>query len=416
MRKSCYLWMGFITCFFILQIPAYTQTDGCTDPQAVNFLPAATINDGSCTYPVTVCTPLRITALPSDIRETSGLNLHEGILWTHNDSGWSPDLFGMDTLTGAILKQVHVVGAQNIDWEDIASDGTHLYLGDFGNNIGNRQDLLIYKIRLSDLDQDSVAAEAIAFHYPDQFSFEPASQNHNFDMEAMICMGDSLYLFSKNWADQATRVYRLPKIPGTYTADLIDSFQVNGLITGAEFYEPDSLIVLTGYSRLLQPFIWMLWDFQGHRILSGNKRRIELNLPFHQVEAIASAGEPGTFFITNERFSNIITTEAALHRLSLKDFLTDTISTSQASITLPDEEISLYPNPVADTLYFSIPGASQEDIQATIISYKDGSILKSLTFSGTKPFIIPVKEITPGVYFLQIKYNGRIMVRKFTKT
>ncbi len=33
------------------------QTKGCTDPQANNYNPAATVNDGSCEYSITLFTP-----------------------------------------------------------------------------------------------------------------------------------------------------------------------------------------------------------------------------------------------------------------------------------------------------------------------------------------------------------------------
>ena len=35
---------------------------------------------------------------------------------------------------------------ENVDWEDITQDETHIYIADFGNNNGNRTDLKIYKI------------------------------------------------------------------------------------------------------------------------------------------------------------------------------------------------------------------------------------------------------------------------------
>ena len=39
---------------------------GCPDPQATNFDPMATSNDGSCQYPPTLLAPLKIANLPRE--------------------------------------------------------------------------------------------------------------------------------------------------------------------------------------------------------------------------------------------------------------------------------------------------------------------------------------------------------------
>jgi hypothetical protein len=64
----------------------------------------------------------RVTA-PGAI-ELSGLVLsttRRGVLWSVNDSGNSPTLFGL-TASGASAGEVAVAGAQNTDWEDIARE------------------------------------------------------------------------------------------------------------------------------------------------------------------------------------------------------------------------------------------------------------------------------------------------------
>ena len=130
---------------------------GCTDPQASNYNPNATVNDGSCVYPVTNYNLTLKTALSTTVNETSGLVMANGVLWTHNDSGNPAQIFKIDTLSNSILQTVNIGGASNVDWEDIAFDGTHFYVGDFGNNAnGNRTDLKIYKFPLSAIPSGSV--------------------------------------------------------------------------------------------------------------------------------------------------------------------------------------------------------------------------------------------------------------------
>ncbi|MGC9330765.1 MAG: hypothetical protein ACP5DZ_02680, partial [Bacteroidales bacterium] len=86
------------------------------------------------------------------------------------------------------------------------------------------------------------------FHYPNQQQFEWDNYSTNFDCEAIIAKGDSLYLFSKNWGNLKTYLYALPKVPGEYPATLKDSFNVQGLVTGAAIDTVENQITLIGYN------------------------------------------------------------------------------------------------------------------------------------------------------------------------
>ena len=72
--------------------------------------------------------------------ETSGLLRVNDQLWTHNDSGNDPILYRIDPLDGSVL-QMLAINVPNIDWEDITTDGEFIYIGDVGNNSGDRTDL-----------------------------------------------------------------------------------------------------------------------------------------------------------------------------------------------------------------------------------------------------------------------------------
>src|SRR5687768_2482689 len=123
---------------------AYAQVSGCTDPNANNFDPSATSNDGSCSYSNTNFTPVFHAPVPATISETSGLMFWDGLLWTHNDSGGDAVLFGLDTASGTLVRSVRILEATNVDWEDITRDEDYVYIADFGNNNGTRTDLKIY--------------------------------------------------------------------------------------------------------------------------------------------------------------------------------------------------------------------------------------------------------------------------------
>lgn len=288
--------------FFTTKLTA--QQTGCTDPRATNFNPVATSNDGSCRYPTTTHHPTFLFELPYETRESSGLLLFDDLLWTHNDSKHKPELYALSPLNGHPLKKVRVSNVVNVDWEELAMDDQYIYIGDFGNNDGQRRLFQIYKVALSELaggGDKAVIADTISFFHKDQPE-KAAYLNHNYDHEAMVAAGDSLYLFSKNWADGRCTLYRLPKQKGVWQAEAVDNFDTKGLITGADYQPETGQLVLVGYTqKTWMPFLWILSDFQGYRFFSGNKRRINLaRMVTKQVEAVAFAGTDKVLITTEK--------------------------------------------------------------------------------------------------------------------
>ena len=224
-------------------------------------------------------------------------------------------LYLQDTLILSSLK--------NVDWEDIAQDTSFIYIGDFGNNAkGNRQNLTILRVHKSSIHQSLIIVGSINFSYSKQVDFQNQPANtSNFDCEAFIVMHDSLYLFTKEWSTYYTSIYVLPVKPGTYKAYYRGRFAVPGLITGASFYATTNTIVFCGYSKTLQPFLYLLYDFPTHDLFKGNKRQIALNLPFYQVEGICSS-DGYYYYFSNEKFSqSMIRVPQQIHQLNLRPFL-----------------------------------------------------------------------------------------------
>jgi hypothetical protein len=301
----------------------YAQVSGCTDPAASNYNGTATLNDGLCIYNNTSVTPRLNANMNTTLIETSGLIYWNKAVWTHNDSGGQPALYSIDSTTGNITKTVSVTNATNVDWEDITQDDKFIYIGDFGNNAnGNRQDLRIYKVKKADVKiKTSVTATVINFSYSDQADFTPkGSRNTNFDCEALIAYGDSLFLFSKDWLDHKTRLYKLPKNPGTYTAIKTAELDVQGLITGAEIVPGKKVIVLTGYDAAIKPFVYLLYDFTDTRFFDANKRKVAINQTLTQMEGICAINAR-KFFVSNERLQAGITVPAQLQTINLGPLL-----------------------------------------------------------------------------------------------
>ena len=59
-------------------------------------------------------------------------------------------LYELNVTNGNVSRTVTIQNAANVDWEDICTDDDYIYIGDFGNNSGNRTNLRIYKVLKSD--------------------------------------------------------------------------------------------------------------------------------------------------------------------------------------------------------------------------------------------------------------------------
>ena len=285
--------------YFLGIISATSQISGCTDAHAKNFNPNATTNDGSCLYNSFKIKPEYSIRLSDSVKETSGLLFFDNLLWTHNDDH-DTTLYGLDTL-GEIRKKVVLEKVINHDWEEISQDNSFIYIGDFGNNAsGNRTDLKILKIDKKTFLEENPIIETISFSYSDQTDLFPKKQNStNFDCEAFIVSKDSIYLFTKQWQSSKTNIYVLPNQTGNYIAQFKETLDTHGLVTGATYLEDKKLIALCGYSKHGKPFLYLLYDFKDHDFLSGNKRRIDLQLSFHQIEGITT-NDGLHYYLTNE--------------------------------------------------------------------------------------------------------------------
>jgi hypothetical protein len=319
MKKIAWSFQILLLVFFL----SCKNRSGCTDPNALNYNPDATVDNGDCIYQESSIDPVKSLIISEKLAETSGLTYWDGSLFTHIDET-DIHLYKMDTATANIEGEYPLTGAVNKDWEDLCQDRDYIYVGDFGNNLsGNRQDLHILRVHKQKLLLGEVQMDTIFFQYSDQDNFTPNEPNQTeYDCEAMISWGDHIFLFTKKWISGETSLYSLPKEPGSHEAVKGDSYLVNGLVSGATAVESEGLVVLCGYDKLLQPFLLLLYDFEAPDFFSGQIRKLLVSLPFHQVEGIAAAEEL-IFYLTNESYSIPAgtTIEQKCHRLDLSPFL-----------------------------------------------------------------------------------------------
>lgn len=254
-------------------------------------------------------TPLvEIAALPKHVGEASGLAMSKsGLLWTHNDGG-PPMLFCFDTLGNLVKSQQ--LNHPNSGWESLAADksGT-FFLGAFGNNKNDKRELKIYIIRDPEEIKERVyTAEIIRYRYADQKEYPAADKDKNFDMDAFIAMDDALYLFSKNRTKPFTgytKVYRLPKVAGTYEAQLVDSIylgkgpMLDSWVTGADISPDGKTIVLLSHQ-----YVWSITNFTPGKFSAGSIQKFELNHFSHKAGVTFSSNKQ--LYIVDEREFNLI--------------------------------------------------------------------------------------------------------------
>ena len=315
-----------ITCLLLITLSvlqAHSQVPGCTDPLANNFNPAATINNGSCTYNTTTYTPpLKVDPISDTLIETSGLQWAANYLWSFNDGGGAAAIYRIDTLTNALLQRVYLQGADNIDWEDITFDGTYFYIGDFGNNAnGARTDLKIYKFPLSAIPDHMInpvvtipasLISIINFSYSNQPQPpQPTGSNTTkFDCEAMIVDEGKIHLFTKNWIELNCTHYIIDNIvAGTYNAMPVETLATDFLVTAADKSIGNKVVVLLGYqnSGAASHFLYLLSGYTADNYFSGNKRRIDLPDVTVMGQAEGICFKNGYYgYISSEKFVRII--------------------------------------------------------------------------------------------------------------
>jgi hypothetical protein len=113
-----------------------------------------------------------------------------------------------------------------------------------------------------------------------------------FDCEAMAEMDGHLYLFSKNWKNQTTTVYKAPKKEGEYTLESLEKFNINGLVTGADISPDKKRLAVIGYRDYI-PFLWIFSGFKDDHFFSGEKLYI-------QMDSIYDAQTEGVCFLNND--------------------------------------------------------------------------------------------------------------------
>jgi hypothetical protein len=161
------------------------------------------------------------TLSTSTLDEVSGMAASHRFfdtLWVHNDGGNSAALQAIDG-SGQSLGSWSVLGAENRDWEDLATGPctaagqpcTCLYLADVGDNDGEREQALVYRLPEPDVGSGSSGGqiterEELWFTYPDG----------PHDAEALLVhpeTGEVLVVTKAGVGETLTGVFAFPDAP-----------------------------------------------------------------------------------------------------------------------------------------------------------------------------------------------------------
>jgi hypothetical protein len=215
--------------------------------------------------------------LAKGLKEISGISATRQGVWAITDKPHAI-VYKIDS-AGNLLQEVDIKGLEATDVEAVTTDTGFVYIGDVGDNIGDRIERKIIKVAMDSIpngEKVEANGEVITFTFPGEEVAESKKQN-NYDCESLLSYKDSLYLFTKDREDKETRLYAIPKTPGNYTARLIDSFNSKGLITDAAINPANNLVTLIGYHKgHTYPFMLFFKNFKGDDFLSGEPTRIEL--------------------------------------------------------------------------------------------------------------------------------------------
>jgi hypothetical protein len=257
--------------------------------------------------------------LRKPLSEISGLKADGNDVWAITDKPRAT-AYKID-LKGKVIQEVNVPDWQAIDVEAVTSDKDFVYIGDVGDNDGDREERQIIKFAKATLGTErevEAKGELIKFRFAGAETVEKKKKN-NFDCESLLSFGDSLYLFTKRREDQLTELFVIPKAAGTYEARSLGTFNCKGLITDASISSDGKEVAICGYNKGHKyPFIVLFKGFQGNDFFAGANERIDLaDKPWEwQIESLTYT-EDGKLYFACEETKEVQSTMYGIKRENL---------------------------------------------------------------------------------------------------
>lgn len=191
------------------------------------------------------------------INESSGVavsRLYPGSLYTHNDSGDSARVFRISP--DKKVEEFQVIGANALDWEDIATvrqgGKDYVYVADIGDNKEKRKSVQIYRFEEPKHGQSKIRTfDKYDLSYPD----EP----HNAEGFFVNSSNGAMTIVTKN--KDKSLIFSCPAIKGSgsSTLKLLGSISLNtglgnfgSLVTAADMSSDGNHVVLRTYSAAIE--------------------------------------------------------------------------------------------------------------------------------------------------------------------
>ena len=179
------------------------------------------------------------------IRESSGIvksQQFDDVYWTLNDSGNPATLYATKR-NGALIGEVAVKGAGNIDWEALGiDDKNQLWIGEIGNNSRLRIDLKVVVVQ--EPNPFTEAEVEVAASYPYRYPAE------NVDAEGLFIADGVPYIVSKE--RERAVLYRFPGLRADkqQVLERIGEFAGARWVTGSGLSADGRRLAVCTYDRL----------------------------------------------------------------------------------------------------------------------------------------------------------------------
>lgn len=248
------------------------------------------------------------------IDESSGLAdswLHDDRLWTHNDSGDEPRLWAMRK-DATVTTEVRLVGAENVDWEDMAiapcghdDPRPCIYAGDIGDNLSRRDYVTIYRFPEPDLGDEPPESLEITDYEVLTYSYDEGPR----DAEALLVHPHTrqIWVIEKT-GDPEVAVFSIPEefgnsephvVSSVATLEVPGTFAITRMITAGDISPDGTEFTFRTYLQLFTHCVDDLNDFES--AFSTEATRSIVSPATIQGEALTYDRSDGALWLTSEQ-------------------------------------------------------------------------------------------------------------------
>jgi hypothetical protein len=240
------------------------------------------------------------------LEEVSGMAAsvnNPGLLWAHNDSGNSAEIFLVDDSLNIKLT-CKLLGIDNRDWEDIAvgpgpeSGKRYIYVADIGDNEEKHKLKFVYRFEEPTFQQQEKEVEISAV---DKITFQLPDKKK--DAEALLIDPQSKDLFIISKREDPVYVYKL-KYPYSTTEEITAAKILSlpfGKIVAADISPDGKEILMKNYHQIFY------WRSASINSIDNMLKQLPEEIAYEaepQGESIAWARDGSGFYTLSEKNPN----------------------------------------------------------------------------------------------------------------